>query len=31
MSKGRGHDDTTIKRSQKRGGRTVVTTVPMTI
>jgi hypothetical protein len=31
MREGRGHDDTTIKRSQRRGGKTVVTAVKMTM
>jgi hypothetical protein len=31
MRKGRGHDDTTIKRSQRRGGKTVVMAVMMTM
>ena len=31
MRKGRGHDDTTIKRSQRRGGETVVMAVTMTM
>jgi len=31
MRKGRGHDDTTIKRSQRRGGKMVVTVVTMTM
>ena len=31
MRKGRGHNNTTIKRSQRRGGKTVVTAVTMTM
>jgi hypothetical protein len=31
MRKGRGHDHTTIKRSQRMGGKTVVTAVTMTM